>query len=684
MKKIDMKNKYVIFGACFVIIIFVAIIFMFSESYAFEGIGQYNLICDKDIAVGGSTINCTITGTVVSEKKVSSLETMIELSDNLEFVDFTTDEIWQGIGDDGFVALYTDENKEGTFNVGTFNVRLKDGVTNTTEFVKLKDNYFYDDNFDTHSIEKASIEIKTPQYSSNVYNLANEYIITNTKDITEIINNISVEGCNVSIYNDGSNVNSGTIVDGARLIISINDTVLDEFSVIYIDSDVYDLSKEYVISSVNELKDIINDIDTVNGSLSIKNKQLVLSYNSVGIITYDILNINSDLYKISLDDNYIFINGEINNDILNNISKTDNINLSINDGILNVIYDEENVKSLKILNVYSTKYDINLDEGFIYTKANNSSDIINNIQNNVNLSVSDNKLNIKYNNKTIMDLDIVSISSSNYKISYDKGYIYTSVDNTLDLIKKNINFINCDISISSGILTVKYNENVVDEFNLYYINSSMYKIVDNNIYIKGSVDYGTFINNIEFNGLDYVVYNISNEVVSSGNIDDNFKIKLIINTEELDIYTIKTEYLEINNLSIKEDSKIIYNIAIGTKVEDLLKNIDTSGTVEVYNKLGNKMSSSNILSSSSIVKIILSTETIEYTISVLGDTTSDGSISMVDVSKLYAHYRNKLTDDKKLNEAEILAVDVTGDGSISMMDVLKLYTDYRASRLNNN
>ena len=83
-------------------------------------------------------------------------------------------------------------------------------------------------------------------------------------------------------------------------------------------------------------------------------------------------------------------------------------------------YKDSVVKSLKILNVYSTKYEIDLDNGFIYTKSDiDSNDITPNILGNVILLVNNNKLNIKYNDVSIMSLDVVSINSTKYKVNYE-------------------------------------------------------------------------------------------------------------------------------------------------------------------------------------------------------------------------------------------------------------------------
>lgn len=74
--------------------------------------------------------------------------------------------------------------------------------------------------------------------------------------------------------------------------------------------------------------------------------------------------------------------------------------------------------------------------------------------------------------------------------------------------------------------------------------------------------------------MSYEIYDNNNKVTSN-NIDDGFTIKLYFDNTLLDSYNVKTEYLKINNLSIKEEEKVIYNVSLGATYNDFVKNIDT-------------------------------------------------------------------------------------------------------------
>ena len=89
--------------------------------------GSASLSCDKAKLSAGESTSCTIKGTA-SEGNVSSLSAKINLSSNLQLVSVTTSDIWEGNGDDGNILLYTDKVKNGEFDIGSFTIKVKDGI----------------------------------------------------------------------------------------------------------------------------------------------------------------------------------------------------------------------------------------------------------------------------------------------------------------------------------------------------------------------------------------------------------------------------------------------------------------------------------------------------------------------------------------------------------------------------
>ena len=670
-KSLNEAPKYFWFGIFFALVLSFVLIFVFSKSYALEGFGQLNLSCDKTIGSGGENIHCIVTGTVASTSQVSSLSSQIRLSDNLEFVSFTTDSIWQGTGNDGNIQLYTAENKSSTFAIGSFSVKIKEGVSNTTETIELVDNYFYDELFEEQEVQDVNVEIKTPQYHSDVYDMTKDYIITNTKDIASILSSIMLEGCSSAVSVNGQDVTTGTIDTNSTLKIINGNDILGEFAIVYIHSKKYDLSKEYIIDSVMDINKVMDYVEVLNGTLSVKNEQLVLSYNNTGIFSYDILNLTSSIYSIHTDKDYILVSDEINDNILNYITTSSNVGLGIVQDQLQIYYHDKNVKSLSLINLSSNLYEVDLVDNYIYIGDGSiSNDIIHNLSSNVDLSVEGNQLSVSNNGEKLVQLDIINIQSIKYRVDTDNQYIYTKNTNQLSEIRENLKVTNGDISIEGNYLKLGYKDKDISQFTLYYLTSSEYRIVDDNIYISGDVEYSNFVQSLSFNGLIYHIYNSENQEISSGTVSDNYQLKVYVGDILVDTYIIKTEFLEISDLPVKEEDKVIYHIGLSTTYSDIAKNISTSGTVEFYDKNGVKLENSIQVKSYSSLKVKLSSGIQQYQIAVLGDVTGSGNMNAGDIAKMYQIVKGKITAD----DISTLAGDVTFNGKIEINDVAKAYS----------
>ena len=274
-----------------------------------------------------------------------------------------------------------------------------------------------------------------------------------------------------------------------------DNTALKELDIIYMGSNNYDLTNDYIINTKYEdSSNIINDIEVINGTLSIKNGQLVLSYNNTGIKNYDIINLLSNYYKINVSKKYILIDEVISDIILYNINNSSNVSLAINDETLNINYQDKVIESLKIISVYSDKYVFDINKGYVNVFDDSVGDSLkNNINTNATINIEGNDLVISYNNSSLDTLKIVGISSNKYKLKYGtSNYIYTVNDNNIDSIKNNVNVVNGDIAISSGNLQLLYKNNLVYEFKLLYLDSNEYKIDNNTVYIKEATDYSLF------------------------------------------------------------------------------------------------------------------------------------------------------------------------------------------------
>ena len=658
------KKACIILTIVFFICISTLLISFLSKTYALDGFGTINLSCDNTTIFNTDSINCTITGTVASTSEVSSLSAQINLSDNLELSNVTVDSsVWQGDGEEGDIKLYTDSNKSGTFNIVTFTVKPKGIIYNAETKISLSDVKFYEgsaNNYKEQVISEATLNFEVPTFSSEKYDLTKDYIVVDTKSISNIISSINTTNCNAYIYNGSTKVTSGDISDGYVLKVMNGTTTLKEYELIYYNSSSYDLTKDYLIESTSDINTIKNNVNVINGSLVINNNELLLTYNNSIIKRWNIINITSSKYSLSLSKDSVIIDSSISESILTNFSiNRDDVSLSISENKLNINYLDSIIKSLNIITVISDTYLINLNAGYIFGNNIDTSKITTN----GSVSLSNNKLTISNSNGSVGTLNVISITSSKYQINDTDNYIYTKVDNTINSINQNLNVVNGTLELNNDILSIKYNNINVIDYKLLYIISNDNSISDSKIIVGESTSYSTFISKLTFKNLDYEVLDSNNNKITSGNINDNYKLNLYYDDTLLDTYSLILEYLNINDLNVSDDN-IIYDIPIGTTSSELLSHISTSGTITVDTK-----STSNVLNTGDKVSIKLSSRTVNYTISVYGDVTGSGNLSVGDVAKIYQFVRNKI----ELNNYEKLSADVTGDGNVTVADVAKSY-----------
>ena len=681
-KKLEeiLKNRYIwVVGLLILILPFVIVMLFFSESYALEGFGEFNITCDKNIAMAGEEITCDIKGIVADTSTVSAIASRVELSNNLEFVSFVKagdENYWQGDGTDGKIVLYTDSDKTGTFDIGILKIMVKEDSVNTIENIKLVENEIAEGqtgDYGLQIIDDVSVEIKTPQFTSKVYNMDNNYLLLKNKNVSDVISSINTEGCDVVVQKGSDSVTSGEVNSDTKVKIVRSDSILKEYDIVYVNSDKYDLTKEYIIDTNDDFSYIGNNFELINSTISVKNGQVVASYNSTGILSYDLLLINSDKYKINLDKEYIIVDEEVSDNILSNITNSDNVSLSISDNKLNITYKENIVKSLNIITIKSDKYNVDLVNNYIYVGSDNiNNDILTNVSSSNELTVKDNKLNIKFNDEVVYSLNIINIKTDKYLLNVNEDYIYTKNDKNLSNIMNSMNVINGSLSSYNGKIVLKNNNNTIDEFNIYYFDTNNV-VDDETVYIRESMEFSNFIQTISVSGFDMKVYNANGVEMSAGNVSDDCSVKFYKGDTLLDTYSVRVEYLDITNLSVNEEEKIIYNLTLGTSYNEILSNISTSGEVSIYKEVkGEKtaVSKDSEVKTNDVVVIKLSSKTVEYVISVVGDLNGTGSVDGGDIAKLYQNVKEK----NQFNNAEILAGDVNYNGVIDGGDVAKLYT----------
>ena len=199
-------------------------------------------------------------------------------------------------------------------------------------------------------------------------------------------------------------------------------------------------------------------------------------YRGIYSVTYNIkvVEITSDKYKIDEDKEYIYTGTDVDkNTILNNINLDSECSKVIEDNKLIIKYGDEVLKTFKIVNISSTKYDLSKE----YIFDNNFS--INNIKVvNGTSEVNNNQLLIKYEDVVLSKYNLVSYNSDKYDISKDSIKV---LDNNIEEFINNIKCINCNVKIFDGNeykvngdfgdndkLRILYGDEVLKEYSLTY------------------------------------------------------------------------------------------------------------------------------------------------------------------------------------------------------------------------
>ena len=289
-------------------------------------------------------------------------------------------------------------------------------------------------------------------------NDAEKYIYTkNDTDSNTILSNINFDNVNGRIDNN-------------KLILYDGNTIVDEYKIINLSSNTYDLSKDYIYDN-NFNKDNIN---VVNGSLEEKDNTLNIKYNDEVLDSKKIVRVTSEKYDLTKD--YIYDNN-FNKDNINVV----NGSLEEKDNTLNIKYNDEVLDSKKIVKIASDKYD--LTKNYIYN-VNNSFDVSDIKCTNCKAVYENNKLIIKYNDEIVEEIDVVSINfeSSEYDLSKDYIYIGTGSFDESKIKSENITY-----EIENNILKLKYKDELLKSYKLVSVSSNVYQIKDKYLYVFDSM-----------------------------------------------------------------------------------------------------------------------------------------------------------------------------------------------------
>ena len=158
-------------------------------------------------------------------------------------------------------------------------------------------------------------------------------------------------------------------------------------------------------------------------------------------------------------------------------------------------------------------------------------------------------------------------------------------------------------------------------------------------------------------------------------IDKSFSVDILnYLSKEDDLYLKSKEYVigdkpdgwtrSITETEYKDGDRIISKVEPRTTLADFLSNLDTNGTPTVTKSDGTAVGLGDYVGTNMKLTVTKGDKKIELTISVRGDVSEDGEVTLQDYSDLKHFMAKKI----KFTEAEIIAVDSNEDGKITLQD----------------
>ena len=361
------------------------------------------------------------------------------------------------------------------------------------------------------------------------------------------------------------NINGATALErlsvGFNQLNSLDVRTNSKLTTLYVP---YNQLVELDVSKNTSLKSlyIYSNYFTENKGIYKNEKKKIINNSSV------ILPISATSTLSTIENPYMCGNIEILND---EVSSTETglykINLEYTHSIQETSNSFKVFVDLYVIEATSNKYDINAEKGYIYTKTDTEEETI---LRNINLnygeaSIENNELLIKYNGELIKSFDIVSISNKKYDLS--KNYIYTG---TNDLSLEDINITNGEKIVEDSKLKIKYNDNILKEYDLIKISSSKYDLTKEYIFDNNfNVNNVTLTNGTKELKDNKLLIKYNDEIFKSIDI-----VKIESNKYNLNknyIYT-GTDDLNLNDINVINGQKIVENNKLKIKYnEDLLK-----------------------------------------------------------------------------------------------------------------
>jgi hypothetical protein len=340
--------------------------------------------------------------------------------------------------------------------------------------------------------------------------------------------------------------------------------------------------------------------------------------------------------------------------------------LKVEDGITTTITSIVNV-----VNISSSKYKINEEDNYIYVGSDNEMDTIkNNIDvsdANITIDINNNKLYVKYGEQILKEFLIVSVSSDYYNLSKDYIYIETGVFD-----KTKVNVVNGISKLENDKLLIKYDDVLLDEYKIVGFNINNYHVVGNLLVLSFDTPYEEFIENIVVTDdvVTYKIYNGNVEIVD-GDVSEDMELVIYCDENEMSRYVITGDYVYFDEiLQVDENSKVISGLNTGNIINDMLDKVDTNGSIDVLDRNDNLLNDVNsILKTGNKFRVNLPSQTLVYSISVMGDVNGDGTITREDIELSAKHI---IRGNLIIGAEYLKATDMDNNNVTNINDIIKM------------
>lgn len=540
---------------------------LLESLYIFESdITSLNLINQKylkDIYIHDNNVNELILSANDNLEKLYCYNTKLENIDvsffkNLKYLD---------LGNNNIKSIDLTNNRNLTSLNLSGNELLNLNLIENIELKKVLISSNYVENIDVRKLSKlqeltvSDNPIKKLDISSNVnlvnLKIDNTFIENLNTEKNEKLEKLYIYGSNIKNIDLSNNLNL-LIFDAGYYIDSNNGT-----GYVGLPSN----AKYHVLENVNlENNEKLEEISLDHAEFV---KSLVLykreNYNLEKLYSLKLSNIfNNGIDDIKTSDNKIMVTDKI----IRGITPGET-NLYI-DYTYNLTDDKSNAKNysvtfnVNIIEVISDLYKIG--QNYIYVGLeDDEQSIIDNIDilgytDGITKSIEGTKLILRYNNQIVKSFDIVSINGDKYDLN--KEYIF---DNNFDI--NNIKVVNGTSEVNNNQLLIKYEDVVLNKYNLVSCNSTKYdlskdsiKVLDNNI--------EEFISNIKCINCNVKIFD-GNEYKAKGDFGDNDKLRILYGDEVLKEYSLTYGVNGISlvnkkvklNLDTKNSIKLEYTIS---------------------------------------------------------------------------------------------------------------------------